>query len=78
MFLGRSIKSARIKRAEQKSKVKIAHIIQVKHRDEVEEPLTDWLREAYEFEPVAKTIKVSRSPQPAKKAAKKKAKAKRK
>jgi hypothetical protein len=54
----------------------------VKHRDEVEEPLTDWLREAYEFEPVAKTIKVSRAPQPAKKAAKKaakkKAKAKRK
>ena len=82
VFLGRSIKSPRIKRAEQKSKVKVAHIIQVKHRDEVEEPLTDWLREAYEFEPVAKTIKVSRAPQPAKKAAKKaakkKAKAKRK
>jgi hypothetical protein len=84
--LGRSIKSPRIKRAEQKSKVKIAHIIQVKHRDEVEEPLTDWLREAYEFEPVAKTIKVARKPQPAKttvkttakKAVKKKAKAKRK
>ena len=37
--------------------MKIAHIIQVKHRDEVEAPLTDWLREAYDFEPVAKTIK---------------------
>jgi len=82
VFLGRSIKSPRIKRAEQKSKVKVAHIIQVKHRDEIEEPLTDWLREAYEFEPVAKTIKAARVPQPKKKAAKKtaakKAKAKRK
>ena len=38
----------------------------MKHRDEVEEPLTDWLREAYEFEPVAKTIKVAK-PKSAKK-----------
>ena len=66
VFLGRPIKSPLIKRAEQKSKVKIAHIIQVRHRDEVEAPLTDWLKEAYDFEPVAKTV--------AKKKAKKKAK----
>ena len=31
------------------SKSKLAHVIQVRHRDEVEEPLTGWLREAYEW-----------------------------
>jgi hypothetical protein len=81
VFLGHAIKSPRIKRAEQKSKVKIAHIIQVRHRDEVESPLTDWLREAYDFEPVAKTLKpkpVAKTrarPKTRPKVAKKKAKA---
>ena len=59
IFLGRAVKSPRIKKVVESSKVKRAHIIQVKHRDEVEEPLTDWLREAYDFEPVANTIKAS-------------------
>ena len=31
------------------SKTKIAHIIHIRHRDEVERPFTDWLQEAYEF-----------------------------
>lgn len=56
VFLGRAIKSPLIKRVEQKSKVKLAHIIQVRHRDEIEAPLTEWLREAYDFEPLAKTV----------------------
>jgi hypothetical protein len=56
VFLGRAVKSPLIKRVEQKSKVKLAHIIQVRHRDEIESPLTDWLREAYDFEPLAKTV----------------------
>jgi hypothetical protein len=30
------------------SKVKIAHLVNVTHRDEVEAPLTDWLLEAFE------------------------------
>ena len=68
VFLGRPIRSPLIKRAEPKSKVKIAHIIRVTHRDEVESPLTDWLREAYDFEPLAKAA--------AKKKAKKKVKKK--
>ena len=54
IFLGRAVKSPRIKKIIESSKVKRAHIIQVKHRDEVEEPLTDWLREAYDFEAAAK------------------------
>ena len=54
VFLKRAVRSPLVKRAEPKSKVKIANIIRVTHRDEVEAPLTDWLREAYDFEPVAK------------------------
>ena len=84
VFLGRAIQSPRIKRAEQKSKVKTAHIIQVRHRDEVEAPLTDWLKEAYDFEPIAKTIKpkpiakTATRARPKAKTTKQKAKAKRK
>ena len=72
VFLGRPIKSPLIKRAEQKSKVKIAHIIRVAHRDEVESPLTDWLREAYAFEPLAKTAAKKKAKQKAKKKVKRK------
>jgi Domain of unknown function (DUF5655) len=54
VFLKRAVKSPLVKRAEPKSKVKIANIIRITHRDEVEAPLTDWLREAYDFEPRAK------------------------
>ena len=48
MFLGRTVKAPQVKRATATSRVKVAHLIHVKHRDEVEPPLTDWLREAYE------------------------------
>src|SRR5262245_42058680 len=61
VFLGRSIRSPQIKRAEPKSKVKTAHIIKIRHRDEVESPLTDWLRDAYDFEPLAKTVAKAKS-----------------
>src|SRR5262249_26401951 len=47
-FLGRTVTSPRIKRATPASRVKVAHLVQVRHRDEVEAPLTDWIREAYE------------------------------
>ena len=30
-------------------KVKFANLIQIRHRDEVEAPVTDWLEEAYDF-----------------------------
>ena len=48
VFLGRTAKSPLVRRVERKSKTKLAHIVQVRHRDEVEAPLTDWLKEAYE------------------------------
>jgi Domain of unknown function (DUF5655) len=48
IFLGRTVKSPRIKRALRTSKTKIAHFVHVRHRDEVEPPLSDWLHEAYD------------------------------
>jgi hypothetical protein len=54
VFLPRAIKSPLVKRVEPKSKVKLAHIIRIAHRDEVEAPLTEWLKQAYDFEPLAK------------------------
>jgi hypothetical protein len=49
VFLGRPLKAPQVRRVDRASKAKIAHMIHVKHRDEVEPPLTDWLREAYEL-----------------------------
>jgi hypothetical protein len=47
VFLRRPLKHPRVKRVIASSKTKFAHIIQVRHRDEVEAPITDWLQEAY-------------------------------
>ena len=51
LFLGRPVKHARIRRVMPASRAKLAHIVYVTHRDEVEAPLTDWMREAYERSP---------------------------
>jgi hypothetical protein len=50
VFLGRAVKHPRIRRVEPSSKSKFVHIIPIRHRDEVEPPITDWLQEAYDFE----------------------------
>jgi len=47
VFLGRPLKSPRIRRVDRVSSTKVAHLFQVTHRDEVEPPVTDWLQEAY-------------------------------
>jgi Domain of unknown function (DUF5655) len=49
VFLGRSLKAPQVLRVEEASKSKLVHFIRITHRDEVEPPITDWLREAYEF-----------------------------
>ena len=61
VFLGRALKAPQIKRVHQSSKTKRAHIIQIKHRDEVEAPITDWLREAYDFSMSAPAEKAAAS-----------------
>ena len=47
IFLGRAVKAPQIKKVIESSKTKRAHIIHIRHRDEVEPPITDWLQEAY-------------------------------
>jgi hypothetical protein len=49
VFLGRALKAPQIRRVDRASKSKIFHILHITHRDEVEAPITDWLREAYEL-----------------------------
>ena len=47
LFLGRTLKAPQVRRAAPASKTKVAHILQIRHRDEVEAPFTDWLQEAF-------------------------------
>jgi len=49
VFLGRRLKAPQVRRALPASKTKVAHLIPIRHRDEVEAPLTDWMQEAYDF-----------------------------
>jgi hypothetical protein len=49
VFLGRALKAPQVRRANRVSKSKVVHIIQIRHRDEVEPPITDWLQEAYDI-----------------------------
>jgi hypothetical protein len=55
IFLGRALKSPQVKRVEEASKIKIANFVRITHRDEVEPPITNWLREAYEWAEKKKT-----------------------
>jgi len=52
VFLGRPVKAPQIRRVDRASKSKLVHFIHIRHRDEVEAPITNWLREAYEFSDV--------------------------
>ena len=70
-FLGRTLKARQVRKTVPASRVKVAHIVHVTHRDEVEAPLTDWLAEAYE---TSETLSKRRPPA---RAAKKKRKKKR-
>jgi hypothetical protein len=78
IFLGRALKAPQIRRVDRASKSKIVHILRVTHRDEVEAPITDWLREAYDLSDVLAVRKPLRSASPKRKAAKGKKKVARK
>jgi hypothetical protein len=72
IFLPRTITAPQVQKAVSASKVKVANILRIQHRDEVEPPLTDWLREAYELPdvlPKATANPVSKAkPKPSRKA----------
>ena len=71
VFLGRTLKAPQVRRVDRASKHKIFHIIQIRHRDEVEAPITDWLREAYELSDMLAskpdTIRANSTPKPKRK-----------
>src|SRR3989449_9843029 len=48
MFLGRMLKAPQVRRTMPASRAKVAHIVHIKHRDEVEPPVTEWLHEAFD------------------------------
>lgn len=62
VFLVRPLKVPQVRRVERPSKTKVANIIRIAHRDEVEAPITDWLREAYEY--AQPDLKVRPAPKP--------------
>lgn len=49
LFLDRPVVAPQVKRSDQTSRTKYANLIQIRHRDEVEAPITDWLREAFDL-----------------------------
>jgi hypothetical protein len=51
VFLGRPLKAPQVRRSARVSRAKIVHTILLRHRDEVEAPVTDWLKEAYDVSP---------------------------
>ena len=66
IFLGRALKAPQVRKVDQSSKSKFWHIVHIRHRDEVESPITDWLKEAYDFVEISKpkptTIRAKRKP----------------
>ena len=68
IFLGRAVKAPQIRRVDRTSKTKLAHLMQVRHRDEVEAPLTDWLQEAYQYSENPKSPERAKSAKTAKRA----------
>jgi len=63
VFLGRPLKASQVRRVIRSSKSKFVHSIRITHRDEVESPITDWLREAYDLpEALERTPKATKKP----------------
>ena len=79
VFLGRTLKAPHVRRVNRASKTKVAHLLQIRHRDEVEAPITDWLQEAYDYSGAAAragtTAGVTKKTKTARKSAKSKARA---
>jgi hypothetical protein len=63
LILDRPIKAPQVRRVEHGSRTKYANMIRIHHRDEVEAPITDWLREAYDLQdkPRAKLTRKART-----------------
>jgi hypothetical protein len=49
VFLGRAVQAPQVRKVVKASAAKLVNVVQIRHRDEVEAPLTDWLEEAYRY-----------------------------
>jgi len=49
IFLHRTVKHPRVQKIHPVTKTKVSHLIRIIHRDEVESPFTEWIREAYQI-----------------------------
>ena len=49
VFLSRPLRAPQVRRVDEASRSRVANILRITHRDEVEPPITDWLHEAYEW-----------------------------
>jgi len=68
-FAGREIKSPFVRKVVRTSKVRLAHMVHLIHRDQVEAPLTDWLHEAYGLQDAATAPKPAKRKLPPKRKA---------
>ena len=75
VFLGRALKAPQVRRVDSVSKAKVVHVLHIRHRDEVEAPITDWLRQAYELS--GRTAKPAPRARPARKSSSTRTSAKR-
>src|SRR5262249_12500821 len=67
VFLGRAIRAPQVRRVERTSTTTFVNVLHITHRDEVESPITDWLREAYEFPDRLAARPAKRTSKPARK-----------
>jgi len=65
VFLNRTVRSPQIRKAARGSRSRVYHVIHVIHRDQVEPPFTDWLREAYDLQsaPAKPVVAARKRPQ---------------
>jgi len=49
VFLDRAVTARQVRRVTPVSRARIAHLLRIEHRDEVEAPITDWMRRAYDL-----------------------------
>ncbi len=62
VFLGRAVDAPQVRRVDRVSRSKLRHTIPVRHRDEVEPPVTDWLAEAYALCAAPATTRATAAP----------------
>jgi uncharacterized protein DUF5655 len=66
VFLGRAVQAPQVRKVVRASAAKVVHVVQVRHRDEVEAPLTDWLEEAFRYSETVSTKGTKRAAKAAK------------